>query len=84
MRFLLGFAAGIAAAWAALAIWQRVPEFPDIDAEGEGWSAPHEDYSFPPPPVTDPKVHVDLGAFDNDAVRFRQRALFGDGGIMRP
>jgi len=33
MRFALGVVAGIAAAWAALAIWQRVPEFPDIDDE---------------------------------------------------
>lgn len=32
MRFAIGFAAGLAAAWAALAIWQRVPEFPDLDA----------------------------------------------------
>lgn len=33
MKFALGFAAGVAAAWAALAIWQRVPEFPLIDAD---------------------------------------------------
>ena len=33
MRFAIGFAAGVAAAWAALAIWQRVPEFPDLDAD---------------------------------------------------
>ena len=32
MKFAIGFAAGLAAAWAALAIWQRVPEFPDLDA----------------------------------------------------
>jgi len=32
MRFAIGFAAGVAAAWAALAVWQRVPEFPDLDA----------------------------------------------------
>lgn len=33
MRFLLGVVAGVATAWAALAIWQRLPEFPDLDAE---------------------------------------------------
>lgn len=32
MRFLLGFASGLAAAWAALAIWQRVPPLGPIDA----------------------------------------------------
>lgn len=36
MRFAAGFIAGLAAAWAALALWQRVPAFPDVDAEG-GW-----------------------------------------------
>jgi len=33
MKFALGFLAGVGAAWAALAIWQRVPAFPDIDNE---------------------------------------------------
>ena len=32
MRFAIGFAAGVAAAWAALAVWQRTPPFPDLDA----------------------------------------------------
>ncbi|WQY99808.1 hypothetical protein [Microbacterium phage MO526] len=32
MRYLLGVLTGLAAAWAALAIWRRVPPFPDIDA----------------------------------------------------
>lgn len=32
MRFLLGFASGVAAAWAALAIWQRVPPLGPVDA----------------------------------------------------
>lgn len=31
MRFALGFATGLATAWAALAIWQRVPELGPID-----------------------------------------------------
>lgn len=35
MRFTLGFLTGLAAAWAALAIWQRVPEFGPIDADDE-------------------------------------------------
>ena len=33
MRFAIGFAAGVAAAWAALAVWRRVPAFPDLDAD---------------------------------------------------
>lgn len=32
-RFTLGFLAGLAAAWAVLAIWRRVPEFPDLDVD---------------------------------------------------
>lgn len=35
MRFVLGFASGVAAAWAALAIWQRVPPIGPIDAVDE-------------------------------------------------
>lgn len=31
MKLFLGFLLGLGTAWAALAIWQRVPEFPDID-----------------------------------------------------
>jgi len=31
MKVLMGFLLGLGTAWAALAIWQRVPEFPDID-----------------------------------------------------
>lgn len=31
MRFALGFAAGLATAWAALAIWQRIPPLGPID-----------------------------------------------------
>lgn len=37
MRFLIGVVAGVAIAWVALAIWQRVPEFPDIDADPPAW-----------------------------------------------
>lgn len=37
MRFLAGVAVGLAAAWAALAIWQRVPEFPEIDPDIGEW-----------------------------------------------
>lgn len=33
MKYLIGFLVGLGAAWAALAIWQRVPAFPDIDAD---------------------------------------------------
>ncbi|QCW22577.1 hypothetical protein QDA05_gp20 [Microbacterium phage Honeyfin] len=35
MRYLAGWIAGLATAWAALAIWRRFPPFPDIDAEPE-------------------------------------------------
>lgn len=35
MRFVLGFAAGIATCWAALAIWQRVPPLGPVDAVDE-------------------------------------------------
>lgn len=35
MRFLLGFFAGLGAAWAALAIWQRVPPLGPIDASDD-------------------------------------------------
>lgn len=35
MKFWLGVITGLGLAWAALAIWQRVPEFPDIDEHEE-------------------------------------------------
>ena len=31
MKMFLGFLMGLSTAWAALAIWQKVPPFPDID-----------------------------------------------------
>lgn len=34
-RLALGFVAGLAAAWAALAIRRRIPPFPDLDPEWE-------------------------------------------------
>lgn len=34
-RITLGFIAGLAVAWGALAIWLRVPPFPDLDPERE-------------------------------------------------
>lgn len=52
MKFAIGFAAGLAAAWAALAIWQRVPEFPDLDAS----EVP--DVEYPPAPRIDEAAHV--------------------------
>lgn len=67
MRFALGFAAGIAAAWGALAIWQRVPPLGPVDAVDDAWEPrrgdrrPGFDASaamWPPPPVTDPAVHT--------------------------
>lgn len=41
MKFLLGFLSGLAAAWAALAIWQRVPSLGPIDAADEDGSLDH-------------------------------------------
>lgn len=35
MMFALGFVSGVATAWAALAIWQRVPPLGPIDAADE-------------------------------------------------
>ena len=68
MRFVLGFASGVAAAWATLAIWQRVPPLGPIDAVDEdvweprrGDRRPGFDESvaaWPPPPVTDPAAHT--------------------------
>jgi len=31
MKVIIGFLLGLGTAWAALAIWQRLPEFPDVD-----------------------------------------------------
>ncbi|QSM01213.1 hypothetical protein QDA08_gp18 [Microbacterium phage NoodlelyBoi] len=42
MRFLAGWITGLATAWAALAIWRRVPPFPDIEPEDEPWPPPVE------------------------------------------
>jgi hypothetical protein len=44
MKFALGFVAGLGAAWAALAIWQRVPPLGPIDPDDEGY-----DHRFSPP-----------------------------------
>lgn len=33
MKLLVGWIAGIATAWTMLAIWRRIPPFPDIDAD---------------------------------------------------
>ncbi len=70
MKLFLGFLLGLGTAWAALAIWQRVPEFPDIDEPVERppiihGTAPweerpyvHLNNRFPPPPVYDPTAHT--------------------------
>lgn len=36
MKFLAGWIAGLATAWTALALWRRIPPFPDIDPEPDG------------------------------------------------
>lgn len=74
MRFWLGVLAGIGAAWAALAIWQRVPPLSEIVWEADDPNADlkrlalggepdnvHLRHRFPPPPVIDPAVHITLG-----------------------
>ena len=33
MRFWLGFATGIGAAWTALALWRKIPALPDFELE---------------------------------------------------
>jgi len=60
MKFLAGWIAGLATAWAALAIWNRIPPFPDIEPE-PAWRSGRPGFhdstaggSWPPPPTTDP------------------------------
>jgi hypothetical protein len=50
IRFLLGFVSGLAAAWAALAIWQRVPEFGPVDAIDERAIVPTSELVSSDPP----------------------------------
>lgn len=33
MKLLIGWMLGLGTAWAALAIWRRIPPFPDLDPE---------------------------------------------------
>lgn len=67
MRYLVGWLAGIATAWAALAIWRRIPPFPDIEPEPDVWEPRRGDRrpgyddsvaGWPPPPVYDRDVHI--------------------------
>lgn len=37
MKFTLGLLSGLAAAWAGLAIWRRLPEIGPIDAVDDDW-----------------------------------------------
>ena len=61
MKFALGFAAGIATAWAALAIWQHrvvaeedYPPPPEVDGEAFEFTGTHTTHRFAPYPVYDP------------------------------
>lgn len=56
MKLLIGFLLGLGTAWAALAIWQRVPQFPEIDDSDRGERA--ERVNYPPVPKFDPNVHL--------------------------
>jgi len=60
MRFLAGFIAGLAAAWAALAIWRSIPPCPDFDADPWDGGRPVDSMTqiWPPPPVYDPDVNM--------------------------
>lgn len=81
MKVLIGWLLGLTTAWAALAIWQRVPSFPDVDEpalsefpDNEEWLTRngekpyvHLNNRFPPPPVIDPSVHTN---WKKDAWRY--------------
>lgn len=65
MKFIAGFAAGVAAAWAALAIWQHraVAWEPDetvdpLDLITMTDTGTHLSDRFPPPPVIDRDVFI--------------------------
>lgn len=73
MKYLIGWLIGVGTMWAALAIWQRLPEFPNIDdidpAEMDDldrivYLGERPDVQmrnkFPPPPVTDPKAFMNV------------------------
>jgi hypothetical protein len=65
MKFTLGFIAGLGAAWAALAIWQKIPvlgEFDHID-DTDYWK-----------PVAD----ADPVTFEQDAIRTKLLHMNGD------
>jgi hypothetical protein len=72
MRFTLGFFAGLGAAWAALAIWQRVPPFGPVDPSDEAWP---------------PAVSVDGEAFERAAdanqLVYRSQHAAGLGAVRR-
>ncbi|QDP45506.1 hypothetical protein SEA_FUZZBUSTER_22 [Microbacterium phage FuzzBuster] len=72
MKYLIGFLAGVGAAWAALAIFQRVPELGPIDAIDEAW---------PPPPEVDREAFE--RAADGNQLRYRSQHRAGLGAIRR-
>lgn len=45
MRIIIGFLAGIAAAYAALAIYRTLPEFPDVDYQADPRVRPASAYT---------------------------------------
>lgn len=67
MRFILGFVAGVATAWAALAIYQQVPPFGPIDEADD----------YPPPPSIDPEAFE--RAADANQLRYRSQHAAGLG-----
>ncbi|QDF19034.1 hypothetical protein SEA_HERMEONYSUS_18 [Microbacterium phage Hermeonysus] len=56
MRYLVGWLAGIATAWAALAIWRRVPPLSEVVWEPE--PGVEYDYRFNPPRRTVPSSEL--------------------------
>lgn len=65
MKFTLGFIAGLGAAWAALAIWQKIPVLGEFV-----WEADAE----PDLPDSDPPSFED---FERDAIRTKLLHMHG-------
>jgi len=75
MRFVLGFLAGIAAAWAALAIWRGVPPLGPVD-DGD------DDGPWTLPPSIDPAAFE--RAAEEDQLRYRSQHRAGLGALRVP
>lgn len=82
MKFALGFFAGLGAAWAALAIWQRVPPLGPIDPRDDIDPALVPDVEpWPPPAVIDEKAFY--RAADANQLVYRSQHRAGLGAVRR-